>query len=481
MHKRPPLRKTSQGSLRLRLPERGSLVRDEDSGVFSRPSTDGAESQASSNADPVSLPPPHLQADSLGISQPPPANQSQQHSQPPHFNRPSWGPPLAAPSQSSIWQSQEGTREPSLAQNSMMAGRQPLRRQFSGPKPPPPRNQSTAPQEPFQQAGDLSRVSTQMDPPRGLARGSTQMPAPQRMESIPESPRRALPSAEEVRWALHAERPPPALSRPSFGITQQSGPGRGVEFSRASTPARGPFGGAPSAHVQAGPTAMGPAPVSGANPARVPHDLGGPEQDVRPPPAPIRMHGAIPSEGYGTDPPMATVSLVPAPGTSNIRAGPLGGALPSTAHLSQHQSQPADGFGPSAQQSSVERFSPSAATASRAVEIQPAPGVSEKAGKGKKVDVGSSAAASGSCSEHLRAIGLLCQAAAISGTSSSLSNQHLRSMRMLCQACLSGETSHMLRLPEFCAPLLRSQKGVAILFSSNCLHPAQWEHFGEAE
>ena len=300
-----------------------------------------------------------------------------------------------------------------------------IRRQLTGPKLPAT-GSSEGHQDGSQNAHELSRAS------------GYPMHPPPRMASIPESPRAALPSADELRWANRSAKPQPSLSQPSVEFLQQPGPGRGAGFARASTPARGPYGSLPPA------TPASPWATHEGAPHL--HGTGTPVVNAVPNPPSVRTHGppfgpppAVSS--YGIDPPMATVSLVAGPCASASRSqGPNVSSTPlSQPAFGALHGQHAGAAGHFARQSLQGPLGGPHAAGTRPVQFQAAE--LDKPGKGGKGALGpSSAGTSGSSSsEHLRAIGLLCQAAAITGTSSSLSNQHLRSMRMLCQAYLSGE------------------------------------------
>lgn len=401
MHRRPPVRKTTWGSLRLRLPDRVSSMGD-DSAAFSRPSTDGADSLASSTTDHPSTEPSDLHP-----------------SQHPHASMPFSNSSAIHQSSANFPDTGLGQQPNSPRENHLSRPSRGFRRQLTGPR-------SSA-------AGNLEAASDGPPPVHELSRGSAYpMQPPPRMASIPESPRAALPSAEELRQSNLSANPQPSLYKPSVGFIQQPGPGRGAGFARASAPARAPHGGP-------GP----PSPWSTQNGAPDLHGQAGSVQHAAAHPPPIRTHGPPPAvSSYGTDPPMATVSLVTAPGNSSIRAGPLGSPSMSSTPLSQpafgalHGRAGAGQFAQAPPQGPL--GGPNAA-GTRPVQFQAAE--AEKPGKGLKGEAGPSSAGASrsSSSEHLRAIGLLCQAAAITGTSSNLSNQHLRSMRMLCQAYLSGE------------------------------------------
>lgn len=390
------MRKTTWGSLRLRLPDRASSMGD-DSAAVSRLSTDGADSVASSTTDHPSTEPsdPHpSQCPHASI----PFNSSASHQSSANFPDTGLGQP-------------NSPRENNSGRPSRV-----FRRQLTGPRSSAPSTAEALPDGP-PPVHDFSRAS------------AYPMQPPPRMASIPESPRAALPSAEELRQSnFSANAQPPPLSKPSAGFIQQPGPGRGAGFARASAPARGPHG---------GPTPASPWSTQTGGPDLHGQAAAGQHATAHPPP--IRIHGPTPavSSSYGTDPPMATVSLVNAPGNPAIRAGPLGSPRMSSTPLSQ----PAFGTLYGGGQFARQPLQGPHAAGTRPVQFQAAAGA-EKPGRGVKGEAGPSsagAASGGSSSEHLRAIGLLCQAAAITGTSSSLSNQHLRSMRMLCQAYLSGE------------------------------------------
>ena len=447
MHRRPPVRKTSGGSLRMRQHDRPSSAGEADSSAFSRASTDGADSQASSAAD--IGPTEHF--DSAPHSFP-----SQQQPQSPHFPSSSWN--FSEAQSQDSWAQRAGRDSLWGPEQAPSVGGRRLRRQLTGPKPrmdtshqpgipqlhtSQPQIPGLQPQSQTQPFGSQTQSSSSQ--PQNFGAFAPMQNAP-RMESIPESPRQSLPSAEVRRWSAAPVGPPDPLARPSVGLPQPTGPGRGVRpgglasdpvgLARASVPAQGRCAGATPADSWAAPP-----PVGSLREHYGAAQYGTQQEGSYPVPPPIRTHGT--PAGFRNDPPTATISVVAGSGSSAIRAGPIGGPPPSVAFqtLPAQGSQPGHASQGRYQSPGQHQYQPTAGPSSMAHVGQvpyAAPAAEpEKGAKGKGVAAAASSSG-GSCSEHLRAIGLLCQASAISGPNSALSNQHLRSMRMLCQACLSG-------------------------------------------